>query len=42
MNLHHVLLLVACICFGFATFEVPTRLNLIAAGLFCMSLAWFV
>ncbi len=42
MSLQHVLLVVACICFGLATIGVATRINLVAAGLFCWSLTWFV
>lgn len=29
-----ILLLVAAVCFGLATFGVATRINLVAAGLF--------
>ena len=43
MPLHHDLLIVACVCFGLATIgaDIP-RINLVAAGLFCWSLTWFV
>jgi hypothetical protein len=43
MSLHHALLIVACVCFGLAAIgaAIP-RINLVAAGLFCASLTWFV
>jgi hypothetical protein len=42
MSLHHALLIIACVCFGLATIGVPARVNMVAAGLFCASLTWFV
>lgn len=43
MSFHFALLVVACVCFGLATIgaSIP-RINLVAAGLFCWSLTWFV
>jgi hypothetical protein len=34
-----ILILVALVLFALATFSVPTRFNLVAAGLFCWLLA---
>ncbi len=42
MTLHAVLLIVACVCFGLAVIGIPSKVNLVAAGLFCWSLTWFV
>lgn len=35
MNLHLLLYIVAAILFAAAAFGVPSRINLVAAGLFC-------
>jgi hypothetical protein len=44
LSVHHLLLVLACVCFGLAALAVQTgtRVNLEALGLFCWSLTWFV
>ncbi len=35
VSLHLILFIVAAVCFALATFNVPARISLVAAGLFC-------
>lgn len=42
MSISLLLVILALVCFGIATFGLPTRVNLIAAGLFLWSLSTIV
>lgn len=42
MNLHLLLFIVAAILFAIAAFGVSSKVNLVAAGLFCIALTHIV